>query len=226
LGVCQRCQCMFYRHRKNTRTAASEKNFRECCESTVLTTAYYWTSSYSIPVQIFLSVMVALTVGVGLRQRCVLSPLLFRPAIRGGQPGNCSFANFFKTCLVVRYNNKLPLFCPHENSTSYNHFAPSLKTSDLWLWTLLLFIVYESDRQLQPSRRGVTVGIYRINHLLFADGLLLLACFKQGLRHVFDRFSAACDQAGMKISIKSNEESCSSRNPSQYTLQVCKNTLQ
>ena len=49
---------------------------------------------------------------------------------------------------------------------------------------------------------------------------------QQGVQHAFDRFSAACDQAGTKISSKKIEELCLSRRPRQCILQVTGNTLQ
>ena len=48
----------------------------------------------------------------------------------------------------------------------------------------------------------------------------------QGLQHTFDRFSAACDQAGMKISTKMIEVLCLSRRPRQCIPLVSGNTLQ
>jgi len=41
-----------------------------------------------------------------------------------------------------------------------------------------------------------------------------------------DRFSAACDHAGMKISIEKTKVLCRSRNLSQYALQVKAHALQ
>jgi len=52
---------------------------------------------------------------------------------------------------------------------------------------------------------GVTAGSCRINHLVFADDLVLLASSQQGLQHALDRFSAASDRAGMKINTKKTE---------------------
>ena len=49
---------------------------------------------------------------------------------------------------------------------------------------------------------------------------------QQGLQHAFDRFSAACNQAGMKISTKTIEVLCLSRRLRQCILQVNGNTLQ
>jgi len=49
---------------------------------------------------------------------------------------------------------------------------------------------------------------------------------QQGLQHAFDRFSAACDHAGTKISTKKIEVLCLSRRPKQCILHVSENTLQ
>jgi len=50
--------------------------------------------------------------------------------------------------------------------------------------------------------KGVTVGSCNINRLIFADDLVLLASFQQGLQHTLEQFFAACDRAGMKIVTK------------------------
>ena len=54
--------------------------------------------------------------------------------------------------------------------------------------------------------------------LLFADDLVLLASSQQSLQHALDRFSAACDRAGMKINTKNTGILCLSTNPRQCTL--------
>jgi len=51
-------------------------------------------------------------------------------------------------------------------------------------------------------------------------------CSQQCLQHAVDRFSAACEQAGTKISTKKFEVLCLSRHPRQCILQVSGNTLQ
>jgi len=43
------------------------------------------------------------------------------------------------------------------------------------------------------------------DHLLFSDDLVLLASSEQGLQLALDRFSAACEQAGINISTKQTE---------------------
>ena len=49
---------------------------------------------------------------------------------------------------------------------------------------------------------------------------------QRDLQDAFDRFSAACDQEGTKISSKKIEVLCLSRRPKQCSLQVSRNTLQ
>jgi len=66
---------------------------------------------------------------------------------------------------------------------------------------------------------GVTFVSCRSNRLLFADDLVLLVSFQQGLQHMLDRFSAACDQAGMKIN-KNTEVLCLCTNQRQCMLQM------
>ena len=55
---------------------------------------------------------------------------------------------------------------------------------------------------------------------------MLLASAEQGLKHALDRFAAAFDQEGMKISTKKTDVLCLSRNPNHCTLQVNGKTLQ
>jgi len=73
----------------------------------------------------------------------------------------------------------------------------------------LLFIVYMNwtDSRSRVDE-GVTVGGCWSNGLLFADDLVLLASFEQGLQHTLDGFSAACDQSRMKISTKKTKVLC------------------
>ena len=99
------------------------KSFGDCCESTVLTAACYWSSSHCIPAQKFVSV-----------------------------------------------------------SGSY------ITTVHRWCWTLArvcalttpLHSLYELDRSHSRVEECVTVGSCRINCLLFADDLVLLASSQQG----------------------------------------------
>ena len=93
--------------------------------------------------------------------------------------------------------------------------------------SLILFIVYMNwtDSHFRVDE-GVKVGRCRVNHLVFADDLVLLASSEQGLQQTLDRLSIVCDQVGMKISTEKTEVLCLSRNPRQYMLQVSGNTLQ
>ena len=69
--------------------------------------------------------------------------------------------------------------------------------------------------------------VCRMNRLFFADELVLHAwSSQQGLQLAFDRFPAACDQAGTKISSKKIEVLCVLRCPRLCFLQVSGNTLQ
>jgi len=54
-------------------------------------------------------------------------------------------------------------------------------------------------------RQGVAAAICRITCLLLADDVILLASSEKGLEHALDRFSAVCDQAGLKISTAKTE---------------------
>jgi len=62
-------------------------------------------------------------------------------------------------------------------------------------------ISIDSHRRVEE---GVTVASCRSNQQPFAfgDNLALLAFSQQDLQHALDRFSAACDQAGMAMSTK------------------------
>jgi len=62
--------------------------------------------------------------------------------------------------------------------------------------------------------------------LLFTDDYALLPFSEQRLQHALDRFSAACNQAGMKTGTITTEVLRLSRNPRQCTLQVRSNALQ
>src|SRR5215475_6598883 len=70
------------------------------------------------------------------------------------------------------------------------------------------------------SSGGYTLGQEIINHLLFADDLLLLADDESGLQRAPNSFNEQCQNAGMKISTEKTEVMVISRTPSQCTLHV------
>jgi len=51
-----------------------------------------------------------------------------------------------------------------------------------------------------PADVDVNSGNCRIHHLLITDDLVLLVSSEQDLQHALDRFLAACDRVGRKIS--------------------------
>jgi len=75
--------------------------------------------------------------------------------------------------------------------------------------------------------KGVTVGNCRMDCLLLADELAaccMRGSLQQGFQLAFDRFSAACDQEGTKISSEKIEVLCLLRRSRQCILQVSGNT--
>ena len=66
----------------------------------------------------------------------------------------------------------------------------------------------------------VTIGRCNISRLLFADDLVFLASLEIDLQYALNGFAAACDIAGMKISITKTEVLYLSRNSVQCSLQV------
>ena len=80
--------------------------------------------------------------------------------------------------------------------------------------SLLLFIIYADkiDRD-SSSSSGITFGECNVWHLLFADGLALLTWNKSDLQNALDRFSDACLDIEMKISMAKIEIICLARHP-------------
>ena len=68
--------------------------------------------------------------------------------------------------------------------------------------------------------RDVTYEMCNIWFLLFADGLALLSSNKSDLQYALDRFSDACLDAGMKISMAKTEIMCLSRHSVQCSFQI------
>ena len=82
----------------------------------------------------------------------------------------------------------------------------------------LLFVMYMNwIDKLSQIDEGVTIGRCKISRLLFADDVVLLASSESGLQN---GFAAACDIAGMKISISKTKILNLSKNPVQCFLQV------
>jgi len=88
--------------------------------------------------------------------------------------------------------------------------------------------LYEFKRQHKRFDEVVTVEDCRINRSLCAlrTNWCVDGSSQQGVQHAFDRFSAACNQAGTKISTINIEVLCLSRRPRQCILQVSGNTPQ
>ena len=66
----------------------------------------------------------------------------------------------------------------------------------------------------------IKIGDCTLQRLLFADDLVLLDSTQNGLQQALERFSDACPEAGMKISITKTEIMCLSRQPEQRSLQI------
>ena len=61
------------------------------------------------------------------------------------------------------------------------------------------FVCHYPSSSFGHSRVDESWKLLNINRLLFTDDLVLLASSEQGHEHVFERFIAAYDQAGMEI---------------------------
>jgi len=85
----------------------------------------------------------------------------------------------------------------------------------------LLFIIYMNwiDKRSQTIECA-TIGTCKINHLLFADDLVLLSSTESSFQRASNDFAAACDNAGMKINTSKTEVLHLSRNLDQCSLQV------
>ena len=75
------------------------------------------------------------------------------------------------------------------------------------------------------SSKGVTFGECNVQHLLFADDLALLSLNKSNLQYALYQYSAACFDAGMKISTAKTEIMCLSRHAVQCSFQTNRVTL-
>ena len=170
------------------------------------------------------------SVGFGLRQWCVLSSLLFIVYIRVSklrpagqiQPANCEAISpgpkhilpivkkyIYEKCVdlaerIISRKNHITQGAWPSNCCAIAYVVLSQK-----FWRALVYVNWtDSNRRFE---KGVTVGNCRMDCLLFADDLVaysMRGSSQQGLQHAFDRFSAACDQEGTKISSKKIEVLC------------------
>jgi len=62
--------------------------------------------------------------------------------------------------------------------------------------------LHELDRETVTVEEGVTDGSCRINRLLFADNLVLLASSQHGLQHALDRFPLRVTEPEQKLARK------------------------
>ena len=74
--------------------------------------------------------------------------------------------------------------------------------------------------KLSRTEECVTIGKCKINRLLFADDLVLLASSKSGIQYALNGFAAACNIAGVKISTSKTKILLLSRISVQCSLQV------
>jgi len=84
---------------------------------------------------------------------------------------------------------------------------------------------HSTTDHLGVSRTTDRLGVYQ-RCLQIADDLELLAFSGKCVQHALDRFSVACDRAGMIFSTKNIAVLCLTTKPSQWTLQVSGNRLQ
>ena len=114
----------------------------------------------------------------------------------------------------------MPEVCARVNKQSRS-FHVSVGFNQGCALSPLLFIIYMNWMD-KLSRTDVCFTIERrkINRLLFADDLVLLASSESGLPHALNGFGAACGITGMKFSTSKTEVLHLSRNFVQCSLQV------
>ena len=90
----------------------------------------------------------------------------------------------------------------------------------------ILFVIF-MDRISRRSSggEGIRLGELKVESLLFADDLVLMAPSVQELQLSLDRFAAECTAAGMRISISKSEAMVLSREPMDCAVQVGNETL-
>jgi len=90
----------------------------------------------------------------------------------------------------------------------------------------LLFIIFMDwiDGHSHAGE-GITIGNCRVSRLLFADDMVLLSPSQSDLQQALDRFTAQCNNAGMRISAAKTETLVLSRRPARCDLRLSGSTL-
>jgi len=90
----------------------------------------------------------------------------------------------------------------------------------------LLFIIFMDwiDGHSHAGE-GITIGNCRVSRLLFADDMVLLSPSQSDLQQALDRFTAQCNNAGMRISATKTETLVLSRRPARCDLRLSGSTL-
>ena len=178
------------------------------------------------------------SIGVRLRQRCMLPPLLFivyirvlQTTARGPNP-TCEAISPGRKIHCANnekiYLRKMCWFGRMYHIPKKSQYARCLALGLLCnsLCGLSQKILkspglYELDRPSQTRRQRCHCWELQDEPFAFF-GWIGTACvdLQQGLQLAFDRFSDACDQAGTKISTEKIEVLCLSRHPRQCFLQV------
>ena len=111
--------------------------------------------------------------------------------------------------------------CIRVNGKQSKSFHVDVGLRQRCVLSSLFFITYMNCMdKLSRTDECVTIGRCKINRLLFADNLVLLASSESGPQHALNGFAAACDIARKKISTSKTEVLHLSRNPVQCSLQV------
>ena len=178
------------------------------------------------------------TVGIGIRQGCVLSSLFFShhqgwpnygPRAASGLATSLirpvKYLSLFFKCNVSdcgQHCNSINCWLPRKSHCIWPSSGQVVANSALGWKRLatpgLLYMNWINSHSWVEE--GVTFVSCSINRLLFAEDLLPLASSQSGSQHALGRFSAACDRARKKIISNNTEVLCPSTNQRQCMLQV------